>query len=115
MISTIPTPACTCQPPPQPKPLPRLARPRLLPLPPLAPAAGTHHPAADGDAFWDWQWCTEQTQYFSRDGVQDMFWDEPFNLTESVQGCLDTWNITPALYWPSVQVGGRGLLACACR
>lgn len=30
---------------------------------------------------------------FSRDGAADMFWPEPFNLTDAVASCRDQWGV----------------------
>ena len=55
------------------------------------------HPADVYDGIWDWQQCTEfqpDSQWFSTDGVNDMFWPLPRDETFLAAHCLAAWNVT---------------------
>ncbi|KAL4433268.1 hypothetical protein ABPG77_003316 [Micractinium sp. CCAP 211/92] len=72
------------------------------------------NPETDEDAdFWGYQYCTEQFQLFSKDGVNDMFWKEPFDEKATVEGCKATWGVTPRPLWATIQWGGRRLEAAS--
>ena len=58
---------------------------------------------------WDWQYCTEMFMPSSRDGVRDMFFSQPWNVTEQVKRCNDVWGVTPKLQWADTLFGGRRL------
>jgi hypothetical protein len=42
-----------------------------------------------------------------------MFWEEPFNLTEAVANCNDTWGVTPAQFKAQTEWGGRRIEAAS--
>lgn len=69
--------------------------------------AGPNPESDEAGDFWGYQWCTEMFMPASRDGVHDMFWDEPFNETEARRGCKDTWGVTPRRLWAQIEWGGR--------
>lgn len=57
-------------------------------------------PAFDG--IWDYQYCTEmlpQDTYFSRNGVDDMFWPAPMNLTAIYEHCEASFGVRPRRTW----------------
>lgn len=62
------------------------------------------------DIAWDYQACTEMVMPMSTDGVNDMFWPSPWNLTDFQQGCQKRWGgaITRAT-WAILQFGGRDI------
>jgi len=68
------------------------------------------------DGIWDWQWCTEllpQETYFSLDGVTDMFWKRPENMSAIVQHCEDKYGIAPRQEWIKQEFGGAAGIAQA--
>lgn len=59
-------------------------------------------PSADVDGIWDYQECTEMqpdSDWFGSDGVEDMFYDLPRNLTYLGEHCLAAWGVVPSLDW----------------
>ncbi len=44
-------------------------------------AAGANPETDEDGSFWDYQWCTEQFQPFSKDGKNDMYWDQVLPLS----------------------------------
>ncbi|GLC44866.1 hypothetical protein PLESTM_001655800 [Pleodorina starrii] len=75
------------------------------------PLGGTD-PDSDHDAnFWDFQWCAEMLMPFSKDGVNDMFWDEPFEMAAAVAACEEHWGVTPRRFWATTEWGGRRIAA----
>lgn len=66
----------------------------------------------DGNA-WDFQWCTELMMPQSQNGVNDMFFVEEFNLTESVQQCRASWNVTSHPLWATIEWGAYNIHACS--
>ncbi|BDA40679.1 Lysosomal Pro-X carboxypeptidase [Coccomyxa sp. Obi] len=69
--------------------------------------AGANPETDEDGSFWDYQWCTEQFQPFSKDGENDMYWDQPFSVKESIQTCQENWGVTPRPLWATVEWGGR--------
>ncbi|CAK0734809.1 hypothetical protein CVIRNUC_000484 [Coccomyxa viridis] len=69
--------------------------------------AGANPETEEDGNFWDYQWCTEQFQPFSRDGKHDMYWDQPFSLKESIERCQEQWGVTPRPMWATVEWGGK--------
>ena len=58
------------------------------------------HPADPYDGIWDWQQCTEMqpdSQWFSTNGVTDMFFPSPYNISFLVEHCRGAWGVEPAL------------------
>ena len=43
----------------------------------------------------------------SRDGKDDMFWDQPFDAEAMKKWCWDTWRVVPRPMWPEINWGGR--------
>ncbi|KAG2492517.1 hypothetical protein HYH03_009182 [Edaphochlamys debaryana] len=77
----------------------------------LDPWAGTD-PDSDHDGdWWDFQWCAEMLMPFSKDGVTDMFWSDPFNLEAAVAACQERWGVTPRPLWANTEWGGRRISA----
>eukprot|EP00656_Telonema_subtile_P017394 TRINITY_DN1932_c0_g1_i2.p1 TRINITY_DN1932_c0_g1~~TRINITY_DN1932_c0_g1_i2.p1 ORF type:complete len:500 (-),score=96.07 TRINITY_DN1932_c0_g1_i2:95-1594(-) len=90
------------------------------PLRALADASGVFYNATnvscfelpadpDFDGIWDYQWCSEmqpQETYFSRDGVNDMFWPSGMNMTAINEHCRSTLGITPRPRWIGEEFGG---------
>ena len=63
----------------------------------------------DFDGIWDYQWCTEmlpQETYFTRDGVNDMFWPTPMNMSAIEQHCNSTFGVVPRPDWIAEEFGG---------
>merc|ERR1719310_2259339 len=61
------------------------------------------------DGIWDYQWCTEmlpQETYFTRDGVHDMFWPSPMNMSAINSHCQSTLGVTPRPQWIGEEFGG---------
>ncbi|PRW44843.1 prolyl endopeptidase-like isoform A [Chlorella sorokiniana] len=72
------------------------------------------NPETDEDSnFWGYQYCTEQFMPFAKDGVNDMFWKEPFSTKQTEEGCRDQWGVEPRTLWASVEWGGRRLEAAS--
>lgn len=63
----------------------------------------------DFDGIWDYQWCTEmlpQETYFTRDGVKDMFWPSPMNMSAIARHCASTLGVVPRPNWIGEEFGG---------
>ena len=58
---------------------------------------------------WDYQYCTEQWMPMSKNGVDDIYWDEPFDKKAMIKSCEDTWGVTPRPTWGTIQWGGKDL------
>lgn len=43
----------------------------------------------------------------SRNGKDDMFWDQPFDAEAVKKWCWDTWRVVPRPMWPEINWGGR--------
>ncbi len=48
--------------------------------------AGANPETDEDGSFWDYQWCTEQFQPFSKDGKNDMYWDQVSKADQSCCG-----------------------------
>eukprot|EP00884_Botryococcus_braunii_P021012 jgi/Botrbrau1/7595/Bobra.0159s0044.1 len=48
-----------------------------------------------------------------RDGVNDMFWKQPFDLKEVIRGCEKDWNVRPRPLWANVNWGGKRIDAAS--
>ncbi|GFR51787.1 hypothetical protein Agub_g14244, partial [Astrephomene gubernaculifera] len=76
------------------------------------PWVGGSDPDSDHDAdWWDYQWCAEMLMPFSMNGVDDMFWHEPFDLSAATAACQQHWGVTPRPLWANTQWGGRRISA----
>lgn len=72
------------------------------------------NPETDEDAdFWGYQYCTEQFQIFSKDGVHDMFWEEPFRTKDAIAQCKESWGVEPRPLWATIEWGGKRLEAAS--
>ncbi|KAK9801908.1 hypothetical protein WJX73_002094 [Symbiochloris irregularis] len=73
--------------------------------------AAAVNPETDEDGtFWDYQYCTENTMPFAKNGApDDMFWSAPFDKKGTEEACQARWGVTPRWYWPNVEWGGRNL------
>jgi lysosomal Pro-X carboxypeptidase len=58
---------------------------------------------------WDYLSCTEMVMPMSQDGVTDMFYPQPWNLTSYTEGCQEQWGISPRPMWAQASFGGRRL------
>jgi len=62
------------------------------------------------DGIWDYLWCTEmlpQETYFTTDGINDMFYPHPFNMTYIQQRCASEYNVQPRPNWIRISYGDR--------
>eukprot|EP01123_Difflugia_compressa_P008868 TRINITY_DN2788_c0_g1_i2.p1 TRINITY_DN2788_c0_g1~~TRINITY_DN2788_c0_g1_i2.p1 ORF type:complete len:550 (-),score=106.09 TRINITY_DN2788_c0_g1_i2:64-1563(-) len=62
---------------------------------------------------WDYLYCSVITQPFSSNGITDMFWSDPFNLTDVIESCQSSWGITPRPYWATINYGGKRLMGAS--
>jgi hypothetical protein len=69
------------------------------------------------DAFlWDWQYCSEMLMPFGKDGVNDFYWDEPWDLESAIETCKNNWaGLAPRAGWAPAHYGSRGALRSATR
>lgn len=54
------------------------------------------HPELPYDGIWDWQQCTEfqpDSEWFTSNGVTDMFFPSPYNLTFLLSHCQQAWGV----------------------
>lgn len=65
------------------------------------------------DDFWQYLFCSELYMPQSVDGVHDMFWSVPANITADNESCLSQWNIPLRPRWAVTQYGGRKALRSA--
>jgi lysosomal Pro-X carboxypeptidase len=70
---------------------------------------GPNSETAEDTNLWDWQFCTEMFMPSARDGVVDMFWRQPWNLTEQIARCYNEWGVVPKQTWANTLFGGRRL------
>ncbi|XP_019634121.1 PREDICTED: lysosomal Pro-X carboxypeptidase-like [Branchiostoma belcheri] len=66
-----------------------------------------------GDLGWSFQFCSEMTMPSCSDGVHDMFFPEPWNLTAYMAQCKSAWKVTPRPYWILQQFGGKNITAAS--
>jgi lysosomal Pro-X carboxypeptidase len=65
------------------------------------------------DGIWDYLWCTEQLPeetYFTRDGVNDMFWPFTFNASQVDAHCQGKYGVTPRRLWVPASYGASARL-----
>eukprot|EP00483_Globobulimina_turgida_P009861 UN09880 len=60
----------------------------------------------DGEVSWGYFTCTEIVMPHSSTGVDDMFWDNPFNLTQYIDSCHRRYGTWPQPTWQAVNWGG---------
>ncbi|GBF97767.1 hypothetical protein Rsub_10192 [Raphidocelis subcapitata] len=82
-------------------------------LPCFDPGFGPNPETDEDGNFWDYQWCTEMLMPASKDGVNDMFWPEPFNLTAAIENCNATWGVQPSRLKAQTEWGGRRIEAAS--
>lgn len=63
----------------------------------------------DDSNLWGYQYCTEQFQPFSRDGIRDMFWKQEFDPIKTSDECYKQWGVRPRPTKPSIEWGGKRL------
>ena len=63
----------------------------------------------DGEVSWGYFTCTEIVMPHASTGTDDMFWDNPFNLTQYMDNCHMHYGTWPQPYWQSVNWGGINL------
>lgn len=66
--------------------------------------------SSETENFWNYQYCTEHFMPMERDGVHDMFYDQPFNASRAFQECRDTWGVEPDVHHGINEFGGRKIL-----
>jgi len=47
------------------------------------------------------------------DGINDMFENKIWNITELTENCQKTWNVTPRVSWIVEQYGGKDLMSAS--
>ena len=60
------------------------------------------HPQLPYDGIWDYQQCTEMqpdSQWFTSNGVEDMFFASPYNTTFLAEHCRLAWGVEPDWGW----------------
>lgn len=70
---------------------------------------GSNDDSDEDGALWDYQYCTEMFMPMSRDGVRDMFFEQPWNETAAVLECERRWGVRPKTLWATTVFGGRRL------
>jgi lysosomal Pro-X carboxypeptidase len=73
---------------------------------------GNDETTADGQR-WDWLYCSDLLQPAARDGVNDMFYPQPFDLAAVAAGCRERWHVEPRPEWPVTNYGGWAALRAA--
>ncbi|ETO04378.1 hypothetical protein RFI_33019 [Reticulomyxa filosa] len=58
---------------------------------------------------WGYLYCTYIVLVSGQDGVNDMFWYQPWNVTQTIESCQQSYGVTPRPYWASVNYGGWGI------
>ncbi|ETO33033.1 hypothetical protein RFI_04075 [Reticulomyxa filosa] len=67
---------------------------------------GNNQTTIDGE-LWNYLYCTEIFMPFGQDGINDMFWYDPWNSTASAQSCADQYkNGGPRPLWANTNFGG---------
>jgi len=66
--------------------------------------------SSETEDFWSYQYCTEHFMPMERDGIHDMFYPKPFNVSREIQNCKDTWGVEPDLDRGITEFGGRKIL-----
>jgi lysosomal Pro-X carboxypeptidase len=73
---------------------------------------GNNETTADGQR-WAWLYCSDMLQPAARDGVADMFYEQPFDLAAVAAGCRARWRVEPRPDWPVTHYGGWAALRAA--
>jgi hypothetical protein len=58
---------------------------------------------------WGYLECTTMLQPFGQNGINDMFWPSPWNLTEAIEGCEQQYGVVSQPDWVAVNFGGKGV------
>ncbi len=58
---------------------------------------------------WDYQFCTEMFMPMSRDGINDMFFPQPFDYGYAIEDCKRRWGVEPRPYWITITYGGKDI------
>jgi lysosomal Pro-X carboxypeptidase len=66
--------------------------------------------SSETEDFWNYQYCTEHFMPMERDGIHDMFYPKPFNLSHEIQECKDRWDVEPDLHRGITEFGGKKIL-----
>eukprot|EP01084_Bolivina_argentea_P073900 134074_1 len=57
---------------------------------------------------WDYMYCTgELLIIHGKNGINDMFWYDPWNITKEIKGCFDAYGIKTRVYKNEIDYGGR--------
>lgn len=76
------------------------------------PGAGSGSGATDEDGdLWGYQACTEMWMPMWRDGVNDMFYESPWDERGATKACREAYGAVPKPFWADVEFGGRHLAA----
>jgi len=70
---------------------------------------GVNNATSEDGEFWSYQSCTGQAMPFSRDGVDDAFWEQPNDAKQNSKDCRQQWNVTPQIHWPAIHWLGRDI------
>jgi lysosomal Pro-X carboxypeptidase len=62
---------------------------------------------------WDFQSCTEMVMPICADGVSDMFWDRPWNLSLVAEECYQKWKVRPQPLKAQTMFGGKNITAAS--
>lgn len=65
---------------------------------------------SETENFWNYQYCTEHFMPMERDGIHDMFYPQPCNVTREIKDCKETWGVEPDLRRGITEFGGRKIL-----
>ncbi|KAL9683903.1 hypothetical protein QQ045_021330 [Rhodiola kirilowii] len=57
---------------------------------------------------WSWQTCTEMVIPLGR-GNETMYFPMPFNITEFIQNCLESYGVQPRPHWVTTYYGGHDM------
>jgi len=73
-------------------------------------ASANNETTMDGQ-YWNYLYCAELLQPFSRDGVSDMFYSQPFDEAGASSQCQREWNVTAVRSgWAHTNFGGLAAL-----
>ena len=77
----------------------------------LVPCYDIDRPSESETAnLWSYQYCCEHFMAFESDGRFDMFYSKPFNLSEELKSCSQTWGVQPDIYHGYVEFLGKDIL-----
>eukprot|EP00440_Ansanella_granifera_P067452 gb/GFBE01073163.1/.p1 GENE.gb/GFBE01073163.1/~~gb/GFBE01073163.1/.p1 ORF type:complete len:226 (+),score=49.64 gb/GFBE01073163.1/:1-678(+) len=64
---------------------------------------------------WDYLYCSGDFQVFGRDGVHDMYWLAPWNVTTAQETCMQNHGLWPDPNWAAERFGGWQIAKSATR